>query len=186
VGTCRVPRPMSTAGSSFQRAEFRQLASVQTVATVANTCLALVAAAVLWQDVRAAWLLLVVATILLFGYRAYTSLSQRYASLELLYGFTRTVGRSLQTDAVMTSMLVQARNLLRADVAEITLLGGEDAPALRSSVTADGVLETVPVHLHVDGSAELRVALSDTTLLVPRATRGDESRRILGRDMKDA
>ena len=133
---------------------FRQLLSVQTVATLANTCLALVAAAVLWQDVRAAWLLLVVATIMLFGYRAYTSLSQRYASLELLYGFTRTVGRSLQTDVVMTAMLTQARDLLRAEIAEITLLGGEDAPALRTRSPRRHP-QTVPVHLHVDGSAEL-------------------------------
>ena len=57
---------------------------------------------------------------LLFGYRAYTSLSQRYASLELLYGFTRSVGRSLQTDVVVTAMLTQTRDLLRAEVAEIT------------------------------------------------------------------
>src|SRR3954452_10313446 len=162
---------MAQSEGYFSRAYFRQLISVQTVATLANTCLALVAAAVLWQDVRAAWLLLVVATIMLFGYRAYTSLTQLYASLELLYGFTRSVGRSLQTDAVMTAMLTQARDLLRAEVAEITLLGGEDAPALRSSVAPDGTLETVPVHLHIDGSAELRVALADTTLLVPRSGR---------------
>jgi diguanylate cyclase (GGDEF)-like protein len=186
VGTAAVTFAMSLQEGELQRSVFRQLLSVQTVATLANTCLALVAAAVLWQDVRAAWLLLVVATIMLFGYRAYTSLSQRYASLELLYGFTRTVGRSLQTDVVMTAMLTQARDLLRAEVAEITLLGGEDAPALRSSVAPDGGLQTVPVHLHVDGSAELRVALADTTLLVPRSSRGDDSKRVLGRDLKDA
>src|SRR5207248_7270407 len=114
-----------------------------------------------WQDVRAAWLLLVVATIMLTGYRAYTSLSQRYASLELLYGFTRTVGRSLQTDVVITSMLTQTRDLLRAEVAEITLLGVEDAPALRTSINADGTLEPAPAHLHASSSPELRIATDD-------------------------
>src|SRR3954452_18551992 len=186
VGTGCITLSMVQSEGSFSRAEFRQLISVQTVATVANTCLALVAAAVLWQDVRAAWLLLVVATILLFGYRAYTSLSQRYASLELLYGFTRSVGRSLQTDVVVKAMLTQTRDLLRAEVAEITLLGGEDAPALRTSISADGTLETAPVHLDADSSPELRIATSDSTLLVTRTTKADETRRLLGRDFKDA
>jgi diguanylate cyclase (GGDEF)-like protein len=186
VGTVCVTASLSLGQGSLQLAVFRHLLSVQTLATFANTCLGLMAVTVLWQDVRAAWMLLVVAAIMLFGYRAYTSLSQRYASLELLYGFTRSVGRSLQTDVVMTSMLTQARDLLRAEVAEITLLGGEDAPALRTSIEPDGSLDTSPVHLHADGSPELRVALSDTTLLVARSTKGDDTRKVLGRDLKDA
>src|SRR5437879_4611557 len=56
VGTAAVTLSMSLQEGEFQRSVFRQLLSVQTVATLANTCLALVAAAVLWQDVRAAWL----------------------------------------------------------------------------------------------------------------------------------
>ena len=74
-------------------------------AAVSNTSLALVAVLVLDSDVRAAGLLVVLAAILFLAYRAYASLTQGYARLELLYGFTGAVGRSVQPEAVLRTVL---------------------------------------------------------------------------------
>ena len=85
------------------------------LSALTNTSLALVAVVVVMKDRRAVWLLLVVATILFLAYRAYTSLSQRYSRLELLYDFTRVAGRSIEVQAIVLAILGQARELLRAE-----------------------------------------------------------------------
>src|SRR5207342_3140729 len=68
-----------------------------------------------------------IATIFAAAYRGYSKLAQRYASLQLLYDFTRMVGDATRADAAIEAMLAQARQLLRAATAEIVLFesGGE-------------------------------------------------------------
>src|SRR5262249_26714593 len=110
VGTATLKVAARGAGRGPGWREVLRLSGIQLVATVAATSIALVAAATLWEDGRASWLLVAVAAVLLFGYRAHRSLSRRYASLERLYGFTRSVGRSPQTDVVVTAMLTQTRD----------------------------------------------------------------------------
>jgi diguanylate cyclase (GGDEF)-like protein len=116
------------------------------VAALANTSLGLIAASTLVNDPRTAWLLLVVAVILVLAYRAYASLRRQHRNLELLDRFTRQVGRSERTVDAIAAILSQARELLRAEWAEITLLGGGDTqPAIRYQLSVHERLETVPI-----------------------------------------
>jgi hypothetical protein len=71
---------------------------------------------------------LVVTGILFLADRAYASLREQHERLDRLHGFSRVVGGSEQSGAVVTAaILAQARDLLRADRAELTLFTGERA-----------------------------------------------------------
>ncbi len=71
--------------------------------------------------------LLASGAMLMVGYRAYASLADRHTSLERLFHFSRELSTAPASDDVLPSVLQQARDLLRGEVAEV-LLFGEDGP----------------------------------------------------------
>ena len=86
-----------------------------------NTSFGLVIA-ILWVTIPVGTLLLTgVGAFLVLSYHSYTSLRQRFESLSLLYDFTRLVSGAQRPDAVLEAMLAQAKDLLRAERAEIWL-----------------------------------------------------------------
>ncbi len=165
----------------LDRRMFREVVLAGGVAMGTNTSLGLVAVILLTSDVRAAGLLLVLAVVLFVGYRGYTSLTQGYARLELLYGFTRAVGRSVQPEAVLRTVLLQARDLLRAEEVEIRITGAGWDPLL-IRLLPDG--ETTAV---VDEASTAESwwapALDGEAVLVPRGSRVEEARRQLAAAM---
>ncbi|SDQ62755.1 diguanylate cyclase/phosphodiesterase [Quadrisphaera sp. DSM 44207] len=104
---------------------------------VANTSVGLLVAVLLGTAPAALVLVLVIAAVLVLAYRGYTEQGQQHARLESLYRFTRTVGRTVETDAVVESVLRQARDVLSADGAELVLLGA--APTGATTGTAAGI-----------------------------------------------
>ncbi len=102
-----------------------------------NTSFALVVGVLLVDRPWATALLLGVAVFLVVAYRSYTGLRQRYDSLSLLYDFTRLVSGAQRPDAVLEAMLAQAKDLLRAERAEIWLQE-DDAAMLALSVDDRG------------------------------------------------
>ncbi len=98
-----------------------QLMSVGTVASFANTTLGLTAATILWARIEAAWLLAFPASLLLLAYRAYAHQRHKHESLERLYGSTRAIQQSLGRESIVEAVLDQARQMLKADMAEIIL-----------------------------------------------------------------
>jgi diguanylate cyclase (GGDEF)-like protein len=113
------------------------------VNAVTTTSLALVAATVLWHDVRAAALLGLTGAIFFLLYRGYAALSQRHANLEALYAFTRNVARSLDVEAAIGTMLAEAREMLQAERAEVMLYTpGAGTGALRWSLGSDHDVES--------------------------------------------
>jgi diguanylate cyclase (GGDEF)-like protein len=93
----------------------------------ATALVALVPVLTLRQGGSAAVPLLVSGAILLFSYRAYTSLADRHNSLELLFRFTRELSVVPGNDQVLPSVLNQARELLRAEAAEVVRFGQDEA-----------------------------------------------------------
>ncbi|MGZ4804383.1 MAG: putative bifunctional diguanylate cyclase/phosphodiesterase [Acidimicrobiia bacterium] len=123
------------------RAEPSRLLLTGSVTAIANTSLALAAALLLWTNVAAVSLLVVVAAVLFVVYRSYTALAQRYASLSLFYDFTTSVADSLRAERVLETILDKARELLRSDYAEIRVVDGEhDGRVLHVSARADAPL----------------------------------------------
>ena len=160
------------------------------IAAVTNTSLALLAIIVLGVNVAAVWLLVVVAVILFLAYRAYSSLIQTYSRTELLYGFTRAVGRSVQAESVMQAMLTQARDLLRAEMAEITLFGAGDQPPLRITLEGDELQQATALRT-LDAPVGVepwwQPVVSGEAALVARTGRNERARLPFGDlDLKDA
>jgi diguanylate cyclase (GGDEF)-like protein len=90
-----------------------------------TTTLGLIATACLVLDLGTSWLLGVAALVVVMAYRAYASLSERHLSLERLYRFSQVVGAKPEIEGVMRSVLAQARDLLRAERAELTFVPGD-------------------------------------------------------------
>lgn len=103
-----------------------RMAATNAVTAVTNIGLAILAAVLLDTNPWAAGLLVFLTVVIVLAYRAYSALSRRYASLELLYEFTRIVSGSKHPELVLASMLKEARRLLRADAAAIvTIIDGD-------------------------------------------------------------
>ena len=102
---------------------------------VLTTTISLIAASCLVLDTGTGWLLGIAAVVVAMAYRAYANLSERHLSLERLYRFSQVVGANPEIEGVMRSVLAQARDLLRAERAELTFLPG-DGTGLR--VVHDG------------------------------------------------
>ena len=83
--------------------------------------------------------LLVIITTLALAYRAYTALSRGHTRLESLYRFTDGLGDAMRTDAVVEAVLVQARDVLGAETAELVVLPGGPTPAERVQLGSGAV-----------------------------------------------
>lgn len=127
----------------------RRLLLTNIVTVITNTSLALAAALLITTEPAAVVLLSAMCGLIVMAYRGYTSLSQRHQSLELLYDFTRLVNGVQRPDAVLGSMLAKSRELLRAEIAGIFLLGeeGELAGELWGDDDGDRAESRVPAEL---------------------------------------
>ncbi len=94
-------------------------------------CVGLVAVSALHADPLTSVPLLVVGGALVAGYRAHARLKDRHVSLAGLYDFGRSVTQADQVESVLDTILSGARELLRAEAAEVVLLGGPDHPDRR-------------------------------------------------------
>jgi diguanylate cyclase (GGDEF)-like protein len=101
--------------------QFRSILAIGALTAPVNTSLALVAGLLLTTDPWACLLLAGLASFLVVSYRSYSALSQRFESLSLLYDFTRLVSGAQRPDVVLEAILVQAKDLLRAERAQIWL-----------------------------------------------------------------
>ncbi|HYO61777.1 MAG TPA: histidine kinase dimerization/phospho-acceptor domain-containing protein, partial [Actinomycetota bacterium] len=153
-----------------------------------NTCIALVAATLMWARPEAAWLLLVPVATVFFAYRAYTSERQKHKSLESLYESSRVVQGSLQIETAISELLSQARKMFQAEVAQITFFPGAGESAYRSSM-GPGEESYFMRELELDprDGVWARVASEGDALLIPKPILNENIRRHFeARGMRDA
>ena len=99
------------------------------VVALTNSSVALSGATIVAHDLRAAWLLVPPAAVLLLAYRAYVSERAKHQSLEFLYGVTRSLSRGRDLEPELLDLLQpHARELPRAD--------GRDRAAARPGRTS--------------------------------------------------
>src|SRR3954451_2806022 len=89
------------------------------------TVVALVGVHALAQGPMAGVPLAVAMVLLLLGYRAYSALSERHLSLERLYRFSHAVSSSPEVDEILTGVLQHAREVLRAEYAEVIFVSSD-------------------------------------------------------------
>ncbi len=124
-----------------------------------NTSVALSGATIVAHDLRAAWLLIPPAALLLVAYRAYVSERAKHQSLEFLYGVTRTLSRGGDLEAELLDLLRRTRTSFRVRTAELVLLPCEpDDGAVRTARGTDGFEESMVPMAHASAMA-LRLAV---------------------------
>jgi diguanylate cyclase (GGDEF)-like protein len=113
----------------------RGLLGVGTAITFANTGLALLAVIIVWAYPASSWLLLVAAAVVFLGLHAHGSLRRTHNQLRVLYESNRAAEAATDVESLLFSTLSGARDMLRAELAEVTLFGpSADTPASRTTL----------------------------------------------------
>jgi diguanylate cyclase (GGDEF)-like protein len=128
-----------------------------------NTSFALLVGILAVLSPWAILLLAGVGAILVVSYRSRADLEQRFESLSMLYDFTRLVSGAQRPDAVLEAMLTEAKDLLRAERAEIWLEQDDRADLLHLRVDDDG-------HTVLDVSATMAGRIAGWFAVHPGAT----------------
>jgi diguanylate cyclase (GGDEF)-like protein len=150
------------------------------VVTIANTSLALIGVALIWRDVGLGWLLLLPACVLFVAYRLYIGERKKQLSLEFLYETTRELHGSTKVESALMTLLTQARDVFRADVAEIILFPNAGDAALRTTLGPGDRAEVLkPVDQALADPAVLRAVGEGEALLLGRPDRGHGLGRFL-------
>ncbi len=102
-----------------QRPPYGSIASLLLVVTIGNTLLGLIALQVVWLSWNGVWMIGAAAVGLWFVYRSYFRLRQRYGSLNSLHGFSHALAGVTETDDVAATALKMAKELLRAEHAQL-------------------------------------------------------------------
>ena len=151
------------------------------VVTIANTSLALIAAALLWRDAHHAWLLVLPACALFFTYRLYIGERKKQLSLEFLYETTRELHGSTKVESALLTLLTQARDVFRADVAEIILFPDSGDAALRTTLGPGDRAEVLQRADHaLADPAVLRAVGEGEALMLGRPGSGTPLGRLVG------
>ena len=135
---------------------------------VSSIALALVVldAALLPGDPWGVLPLVAVGALIVFAYRGYLRLTNRFGALQQLYDFSRSVsGPSLETAGTAWAVLEQVQSVLRANRAELILV--DEWPSVRH-VALDGGNRSTVERTMVDGSSMIAKAITQhkATLLV--------------------
>ncbi|HEX2195972.1 MAG TPA: EAL domain-containing protein, partial [Actinomycetota bacterium] len=157
---------------------FKNLLGPGWIIALANACVALAAVTVLWIDPISAWLLSVPAILLFLAYRGYNAQRHKRQSLELLYESTRILQQSLEANSDVDAVLEQARQMLRADYAEITRFPTvKVGRAFRASL-GPGVRREPLRSINLDPTEGVwaRVAAEGQTILVARPIENEKLR----------
>ena len=136
---------ISLSGGAPQFQKLPQMIQFGGLVAVANTSLALLAVSILWLDPGLLWLLLVPLVTVFLAYRAYLSEREKGERLEFLYQSGRILQHSPELDSAILALLDHAREMFRAERAEVLLhprVAGEDA--LRTT-SVDGAPGTAMV-----------------------------------------
>lgn len=152
------------------------------------TVVALVGVHALAQSPMAGGPLVVAMALLLYGYRAYSGLSEQHLSLERLYRFSHAVSSTPEVDEILTGVLQHAREVLRAEYAEVIFVSSdaEHQPLRVDTDGAGGRLRRTRLS-EKDANEDIWISVirGGTPLLMPRG--GRVGRRFLShRELRDA
>jgi diguanylate cyclase (GGDEF)-like protein len=145
--------------------------------TPLNAVLAMITVTVALAEIWGMLLLAGPCLVLALWYRAANLVRNRYANLQLLYGFTVKLAGLSDTDEIISAALGEARTLLNCELVGLYMPLG--ASGLRCEVEADKPLRREFSDLT---GFERSIVESGTPILLPH---GKQHRVPLGRDLKD-
>jgi len=145
-----------------------------------NTCLAVIASILLIRDPAAVAPMGVVVMITVIAYRGYTSLSQRYSSLQMLYEFTRVMSGAMRPETTLEHILGEARQMLRADRSTIALLGGDASTGgLQLTLHSGAALVQEESVFVLPDLLRRRVVEQQETVVISRTARAEDQVAVL-------
>ena len=188
VGGCAIGLVIAVHdGGQRLRALISDAIAGQGVAPMVVT-LGLVAVTSLSAATESAWLLGGFGALMLFAYRAYASLADRHLIMERLYRFSQAVSASTEIDQVMTSVLGEAKELLRSERASAAFVGPDGGLIARVRLGATGGIARSEEPSTADDDWVIQhVVEGGQPLLMPRSSRDPVVRRWLASyDMREA
>jgi diguanylate cyclase (GGDEF)-like protein len=159
ISAVAIATAISLSGGAPQFQKLPEMIQFGALVAVANTSLALLAVSILWLDPRLLWLLVVPLVTVFLAYRAYLSEREKGERLEFLYQSGRILQHSPELDSAIVALLEHARNMYRAERAEILLYPRTpDGDALLTRTTEDLPATTiVPIALSPDDPIQRRI-----------------------------
>ena len=159
VSAITIATAISLSGGAPQFQKLPEMIQFGMLVAVANTSLALLAVSILWLDPRLLWLLVVPLGTVFLAYRAYVSEREKGERLEFLYQSGRILQHSPELDSAIVALLEHARNMYRAERAEILLYPrSPDGDALLTTTAEDLPATTmVPVVIPPNDPIQRRV-----------------------------
>jgi diguanylate cyclase (GGDEF)-like protein len=166
-------------GGAPQFQKLPEMIEFGVLVALANTSLALLAVTMLWIEPVAIGLLAVPLITLFVAYRAYVSERVKHERLELLYQSSRILQHSPELDRALVALLDHARDMFRAELAEVLLepVDGDGQPLRTTSVEGGESELMVPVELPEDEPVRLR-AKSERRAFFASPTRTPGGRRM--------
>ena len=126
---------------------------------VSSIALALVVLDAAWWDTWAMLPLVTVAALIVFAYRGYLRLTNRFGALQQLYDFSRSVGGPyLETAGTAWAVLEQVQSVMRSNRAELFIV--DEWPTVRH-VSLNGEVRSSVARTIVDSSSVIARAITD-------------------------
>jgi len=149
VGALTTATVITISGGAPQYEKLPEMLQFGGMVAIANTSLALLAVSLFLVSPLSLVLLAVPLATVFVAYGAYVSEREKHERLELLYQSSRILQHSPELDSSLVALLEHARNMFRAEWAQIILYPRKDADeALRTISRHDG--ETVVMEPVVD------------------------------------
>ena len=134
---------ISLSEGRLQPDRLRTVLTMATVAAVTNTSLALIAGTLLLRSPETTYLLLVPIATVFLSYGAYLREREKHESLEFLYASTRILSETPELEQAVVALVSRARDMFRAEAAEMYFVIGEGPEMLRTRVSENGAAEVM-------------------------------------------
>lgn len=159
LSAATIATAISLSGGAPQFQKLPEMIQFGGLVAVANTSLALLAVTIMENDITLLVLLVVPLVTVFLAYRAYLSEREKHEQLELLYQSSRILQHSPELDSAVLALLEHARNMFRAERAELMLhprREGDDA--LLTTVVNDGTTQAMaPAQLDLNDPVLARI-----------------------------
>jgi diguanylate cyclase (GGDEF)-like protein len=159
VGALATATVITISGGAPQFEKLPEMLQFGGMVAIANTSLALLAVSLFLVSPLSLVLLAVPLATVFVAYGAYVSEREKHERLELLYQSSRILQHSPELDSSLVALLEHARNMFRAEWAQITLYSRKEGDEALRTISRDGG-ETIvmePVGNLEDDSIEQRV-----------------------------
>jgi diguanylate cyclase (GGDEF)-like protein len=141
---------------------------------ISSIALALVVLDAAWWDRWAVLPLVTVGALIVFAYRGYLRLTNRFGALQQLYDFSRSVsGPYLETTGTAWAVLEQVQSVMRSNRAELIIV--DEWPAVRH-IALDGDVRSTVERTIVDSSSVIARAINSQQTSLLLGTAGSHKR----------